>query len=218
MKRFSKEFKTFEEWQKQSKPTPYKKKIERLYALHPQASLSQLRRHPKKRERPIGKLRELKTHKLDWDVLTPRENEIRQRSLEVLSQMRRKKKSLTMASREIGVLPETVIKHTNALKKIKHRWHPKKFDKIQRRMGINENGKEISITVEDSRHASLIGKYQNAVKKFLDTGDMECLKPFKNKRVKDSDGNWHTLDTNPSNIYEIQEMREEEEFYTIYQE
>lgn len=217
-KRFSEKFGTFEEWQAQAKATDYAKKIQRLHAIHPQASLSQLRRHSTKREKPLGQLKISDISKRKWNELTPKEKSIRERSLTVLSQMRRGKKSLTRASKELGISPKTVIKHTNAVKKSDGKWKAKRYDRIPRIMSINENGKEAWIEIDDSRHASTIGKYHNVVKNFLETDDKTELKCFEGKRVKDSDGNWHTLETDAYNIHEIKERKEEEEFFEIYKE
>jgi len=155
-------------------------------------------------------------HKLSWEELTPRKKELRERSLRVVSYMKRHNVSLTKASKENHILPKTVVKHSNAVKKVGGRWIPKRWYSIERVMAINENGKSTYIKVKDSRHASTIGKYQNAVRRFLETGDESVLKPFKGKKVRDSEGNLHTLETNPQNLYEISEGRENEEFYSIY--
>lgn len=49
-KRFSMRYETFEEWKQQAGDTAYAKLIERLHRLHPNATLDQLRRHPKNRD------------------------------------------------------------------------------------------------------------------------------------------------------------------------
>jgi len=217
-KRFSKSFKTFSDWKTQSKNTPYKRRIERLHALHPQVSLSQLRSHPRGREKPLSRLKPKPLSKLNWDFLFPKQKRTRVKSAKVLRLMRKKGYSLTKASREVGISPKTVERHTGALKRDVHRWKAKKYDSLSRVMDINEDGKSVWIEVKDSRHASLIGKYQNAVKKFLESDDETILKPFRNKRVKDINGNWHTLDTDPDRLYDIRERRVDEEFYTIYKQ
>ena len=149
-----------------------------------------------------------------------KEKEIRQKALKVLSKVRRKRATFSRAckSEENKISPILVLKHTNAFKEVKRKWVAKKFDKISRRLAINENGVEIYITTNDSRHASTIGKYHNAIKKFLESGDPTFLEPYKNKKIKDKSGVWHILDTNPDNIYQIMEMREMEEFWEIYSE
>ena len=216
-KRFSKTFASFGDWLTKAPKTGYSKSIQRLHGLYPKASLSQLRRHPTQREAHMGQLSKTPPNKRSWATLTPREKDLRDKSLKVLSQMRRKGQSLTRASREIGISPKTVKQHARAFKKVNGRWKAKRYDRIERRMAINENGREVWVTVKDSRHASLIGRYQSAIREFLQTGDASVLEPFKGKRVRDADGKWHTLETDPKAIYEIQEMREDEEFYTIYE-
>jgi len=95
-------------------------------------------------------------------------------------------------------------------------WNAKRFDKIPRVMKINENGKEVSIQINDSRTAALIGRYHNAVKKFLNTSDKKALRKFRKKKIRDMDGNLHSLETNPDSLIEINERIEEPEFYELY--
>ncbi len=83
-------------------------------------------------------------------------------------------------------------------------------------MKINENGKETSIQINDSRTAALIGWYHNAVKKFLNTGDKKALRKFRRKKIKDIDGNLHSFETNPNSLIEINERIEEPEFCELY--
>lgn len=218
MKRFSVSYGSFEAWKKASKDTTYKRKIERAHALHPGATLSQLRGHAKKGEQKIGRTKKVATSKLDWDILSPTEKELRERSYQVLRLMRNKGHSLTKASKEVGISPKAVIRNTDAFNKGESKWIPKKFDKIPRRMRINSEGKSYFITVNNSKQASTIGKYNSVVREFLEKGDEKTLRPFKGKRVKDIYGQWHTLETDPETIYEIRERRVNEEFYTIYQQ
>ena len=159
-----------------------------------------------------------KLHQKSWKELTPYQREKRQKSLEVLKKMRTKGYSITKASREVGIKPKTVLKHTNAVKKVGTWWKAKRYDKIERTMRIASNGREYFVTIRDSRNSSLVGKYQNALKIFFNTGDESVLKPFKNKRVKDVNGKWHTLETDPDKLHDISEVREDEELYTVYKD
>lgn len=162
----------------------------------------------RKKKTPIYKCR--------WNVLTPKQKFLRKISLDVLSQSRQSKKSLSKLAKENGISLKAVINNTNAFRKIKGRWIPKKYDKITRSMIINENGKEVSIEINDSRKAALIGKYHNAVKQFLSIGDDSKLSKFQNKRIKDIDGKWHSFETETKKIIEINEKIEEPEFYEVY--
>ena len=128
--------------------------------------------------------------------------ELREKSLKVLSLMRRKGVSLTEASGENGISPVAVINNTNALKKEGNVWKVKKYDLISRVMRINEDGVEVFVHIRDSRHRSAVGRYQDAVKKFLHNGDASILEPFEGKSIKDAMGEWHLLDTDPDSLYE----------------
>ena len=155
-------------------------------------------------------------HSRAWSVLTPRQKLFRKRSLEVLSESRKSKGSLSKIARKNEISPSAVIHNTNAFRKKRKRWIPRKFDRIPRMMIINENGKASSIEVNDSRIASKIGRYHSKIREFLNTGDNKKLSKFKNVKIKDSKGVVHTLETNPKQIIEISERVEEPEFPEIY--
>lgn len=155
-------------------------------------------------------------YRKSWKQLEPEEKELRERSLDVLSEARRTRKSLTKIARQNKISPKTVLHHTNGFKKVNRRWVAKKFDKISRSMKINENGKKISIETNDSRHASTIGKYHNAVKDFLNTGNKKKLSEFSKKKIKDSNKNIHSFETNPNTIIKIEERVQEPEFVDVY--
>jgi len=159
---------------------------------------------------------QLPIYRQSWKNLKPEQKEIRVRSLEVLSEIRSTKKSLTKIARQKGISPKTVLHNTHAFKKVNRRWVPKKFDKIPRSMIINENGKKVSIEINDSRHASTIGKYHNAVKEFLNTGNKKNLSRFSKKKIKDSNGKTHSFETKPKKIISIEEKVEEPEFMDVY--
>jgi hypothetical protein len=141
---------------------------------------------------------------------------LREKSLSVLVHSRRTGKSPTKMARELGISFRTVQNHTNAFKKVHDRLVPKRFDKIPRTMLISENGKSISIEVSDSRHARTIGKYHNAVKQYLNTGNIKPLKKFSKKQIRDSSGKLHSFETDPKLVLEINERIEEIEFFRVY--
>ncbi len=212
---FSPDYKTFEDWLLNFKGSEsYKKRIIRLHSKYPKASLSQLRGHPKGKEKNISELKPKPIYKRSWSELTNIERTSREKSLEVLSKVR-KGESLAKASKELHTSPKTVIKNTNVFKKVNNKWVAKKQDKISRLMDIYENGKQEWIEVKDSRTASIIGRYNSAVKEFLRTGNADILKQFR-KPIKDSKGNIHYFETDPEKIIEIIETQEEPEFYEIY--
>ncbi len=142
---------------------------------------------------------------------------LRERSLVVLSELRNtKNKTLPQAANDNNVTVKNVIKHTNGFKKVNGKPIVKKWDRIRRVMRINTDGKEKSVEVKDSRTASVVGRYHNAVKQFLNTGDKSKLSKFRNKKVKDSKGKVHKFETNPDEIIRINQRIEEPEFYEVY--
>jgi len=212
---FSIHYKTFEDWLNNFKGSEsYKNRIIRLHSKYPNASLSQLRGHPKARERIVSQLKEKPVYKRSWSELTRKEVILREKSLDVLRKVRNGQ-SLSKASKELHIKPETVIKHTNAFRKSKGKWVAKSQDRISRIMNVYKNGKQQWIEIRDSRTASKIGKYNSAVNQFLRTGNEDVLKQFK-KPFKDSKGNSHFFETDPDKLYEIAESQEEPEFYEIY--
>jgi hypothetical protein len=213
--KFSPKYDIFEDWLNNFKGSKsYKDRIVRLHSKYPNASLSQLRGHPKARERVVSQLKEKPVYKRSWSELTRRELILREKSLDVLRKVR-SGQSLSKASKELHIKPETVIKHTNAFRKSKGKWIAKSQDRISRVMGIYENDRQKWIEIKDSRIASRIGKYNSAVNQFLRTGNEDVLKQFK-KPFKDSKGKLHYFETDPDKLYGIAESQEEPEFYEIY--
>jgi hypothetical protein len=129
----------------------------------------------------------------------------------------RKGSSLTDAAKEVGIDRRTARRHLgNALHKRGGRDQAKPADRIPRSMGINSHGKQIVVTVNDSKTASMIGQYHNAVRQYLNTGDDSALKKFKNVTVIDSTGTKHRLETDGKKIQAIEAAKEEPEFFEIY--
>ncbi|MFY9301275.1 MAG: hypothetical protein WAO91_08820 [Candidatus Nitrosotenuis sp.] len=157
-----------------------------------------------------------KIFKKPWDELTPKQKALRERSLAVLVEAKRTRKSAAKIAKDHGIPFRTVLSHTNAFKKVNGRWAPKRFDKVSRSMLISENGKLQSVLMSDSRHARTIGKYHNAVKQYLNTGDKTKLNQFSKKQIRDSSGKLHSFETNPKLVLEINEKIEEIEFFKVY--
>ena len=157
-----------------------------------------------------------KLHKKSWKKLTPRQKSTRTKALAVLVQSRRTKKSLSVIAKEHGSSFKTVQNNTNAFKKVNGKWIPKRFDKVSRSMLISEKGKLRSVEVSDSKHAKTIGRYHNAVKFYLDTGDSTKLKKFSKRKIRDSDGKLHSFETRLKVVEEINESIEEIEFFEVY--
>lgn len=151
-----------------------------------------------------------------WDTLSPSLQETRKRSLSILSKMRQGL-SLTAAAREVGIDPRTAVAHLgSALVKPAGKYVARSADKISRSMVINTDGKQTVIIVSDSKTASIIGQYHNAVREYLNTGDKSVLKGFEDMIITDSEGTAHRLETNLKKLRAIESAKEEPEFFEIY--
>ena len=212
---FSRKYKKYEDWFGGFKGSEsYKNRIIREHSRFPNASLTQLRGHASRGKRPVSELKEIPTYKRSWSSLNKRELSTRKRSLDALSKVK-KGQSLTRSSKESHTSAKTVLKNTNAFKKLNGKWIAKSQDRISRTMSIYENGKQEWIEVTDSRTASRIGKYNNAVKQFLTTGNQDILKGF-DKPIRDVQGQLHYLENDPDKFTDIMEAQEEPEFFEIY--
>ena len=98
--------------------------------------------------------------------------------------------TLTQASRKFDIDPRTVQRLAKpALRKLKNgRWAAKKSDRLLRALPLPSREGLIDIGVGDSRQASVIGKYWNAVDLYLRTGDASSLHAFQGKDIIDADG------------------------------
>ena len=156
-------------------------------------------------------------YKRPWTKLSHRQKSVRTRSLSVLSELRKSKsKSVQDVARSNGIRVSTVMNNTNGFKKVNGRLVVKQWDVVPRVMLINENGREKSIEVKNSRTAGVIGRYHNAVKHFLNTGDRTKLKQFRSKKIKDSEGKIYRFETDTERIIKINQRIEEPEFYEVY--
>lgn len=156
-------------------------------------------------------------YKRPWRKLSPRQKMLREKSLVVISELRNtKSKTISQTANDNNITVKNVIKHTNGFKKVNGKPVVKRWDRIQRVMRINSKGQEKSVTIQDSRTASVVGRYHNSVKYFLNTGVKTKLSKFRNKKVKDSKGKLHKLEINPEEIIRINQRIEEPEFYEVY--
>lgn len=115
--------------------------------------------------------------------LPPKQALARQRALEALSDMRTKGWSLTRAAREAETTPRNVQKYARrALKTTEGgRYTPTPFDRMPRAVRLlKPDGIEV-VVVRDSRTASKVGRYWNAVDRHLKTGDPAELSKFRGK-------------------------------------
>jgi hypothetical protein len=110
------------------------------------------------------------------------------RATQVVSQMRANGISLRKASREAGIDPRAVATLAkSSLKKGKRgRYAVTPNDKLLRVLALPTRKGVREVALRDSRQASVVGKYWDAVQKYLRTGDESSLKQFRRKRIVDT--------------------------------
>lgn len=143
---------------------------------HPQNSLRAVRQVPRSAE--------------DFFALSDHAQEQWRVAEHVIRKMRSEGISLTRAAKEYGIDRKRVIElGGSALRKQKNgRYKPRSFDRMLRVLTIPYAGGPKEIAVRDSRTASRLAEYSNAVDKFALRGDRSGLSEFRNLRLKDAEG------------------------------
>jgi hypothetical protein len=132
----------------------------------------------------------------------PREAEDRERALAALAMMRRHEAtSLRAAAKAKKTDLKTVKRYVgSALPKDKHgHYHTTLYDRIPRTLSHLTPQGMIPVTVRDSRTASKIAVYSNAVGTYRRTGDSSALTQFKGKSFR-AGGVVHRFVTDPDTI------------------
>lgn len=112
----------------------------------------------------------------------PGDPQLTGKALEVLSLMRNENKSLAAASREAGISPRAVRRRVGrAMTKRGLHWVANPWDRISRPVRLLADGGVFVVEVRDSRTASRVARYWNAVDRFLKTGDENVLREFKGR-------------------------------------
>ena len=116
-----------------------------------------------------------------------RAEEARQRALATVARMRRDGTRLRTAASLENTDPATVMRYagsalTQRTKGSPYRARP--YDRLIRRMALlTSSGEETVVTVRDSRTASTIAEYSNALRRFLN-GDESALAPFRGRSFR----------------------------------
>jgi len=120
----------------------------------------------------------------------------------VVAKMRSERVSLTQAAKEFAVRPRTVVElGGSALRKRKNgKYVAKANDRLLRILVITSPEGLKEVAVRDSRTASEIAVYSDAVQKYLRTGDMSKLRKFRRLRLTDADGKRIKLLIDPAEL------------------
>jgi hypothetical protein len=119
--------------------------------------------------------------------------------------MRHEGLSLRRAAQIIGIEPTRVRELAgSALRKNKRgRWTATKADTLLRVLTIPGPRGEREIAIRNSRTASLIGRYLNAIRRYVHQGDAGAVKPFRSLRLVDASGKRIVLITNLRKLDEL---------------
>ncbi|MGP8073993.1 MAG: hypothetical protein ACLP74_03065 [Thermoplasmata archaeon] len=220
-RRFSRSYAIFEEWAStQPVGSAYVARIVRTRARYPTATLSQLRRHPATGRTPLSEVRRAPISRIPLADLSRREQLNRRRALEVVSEARRGKGSLSKLARARGIAPKTVRRASGAFRKQGSRWVPTRTDQVERWLKSYENGFRVEVLIRGSRTATLLSRYANALGRYRETGDPSGLKAFARRTYRDAAGKTHTIETDPAAIRAAMERSESDfgAFVDLYYE
>ena len=112
------------------------------------------------------------------------------KSARVLSAMRTQGLSLRRATAEERVAPATVLRHAKAAlrKTSQGRYKARKSDRLLRPLVVPTTQGLAEIATRDSRAATIVGEYWNAVNAYLETGDETGLARFRGVSITDAAG------------------------------
>lgn len=136
--------------------------------------------HEQQREaKPVTRVREL-------GRLRPAEQRARGRALEALNLMRRDGLPLEQAAGQAHTTPNAVLRYAGSAltKEQRGRYEATPYDRLARSMTFYTDRGRTTLEVRDSRSASRIGKYMNAVDHYLNTGDDYQLRAFHGQSVR----------------------------------
>lgn len=131
----------------------------------------------------------------------------------------RRGEGLTKAAKSIHAAPETLknyFKQVGIEVKRVGRNTQIVRDTSSKVVSIFSQGREFEITVNFD-NASKVGRYQNAVKTFLETNDRSALVEFQGASVIDVNGKRYVLETGPNMLHKLATAQTEpfEEVYRI---
>ncbi len=120
-----------------------------------------------------------------WQTRQVYDRETYRRSLDVLRRMRHGE-SLYQAARAEHMAPDTVLRYAGSAltRDAGGRYHAKPSDHLYRRMKFLDEQGLIAVEVANSREATKLAEYWNAVDHYLRTGDTSLLRRFARIRLR----------------------------------
>jgi hypothetical protein len=124
----------------------------------------------------------------EYFALTVEQQDLWRRSVHVITQMRAEDTSLRRESRENGIDPADVLQLAGSAlqKRADGRYEPTPSDRLLRVLAIPTLEEVGEIATRDSRQASQLATYWDAVQKYLQTGDTSALRKFEGAYIIDA--------------------------------
>jgi hypothetical protein len=169
-------------------------------------SRSQARGHPKGSEAPASIAASVPKPKPKADP-----------ALEAAILAMNRGESLTQAARDARISPERLRRHLiskNLAFKQGTRWAL--ADNRPRRVPMIERARTKAVIVPGFDEASRVGRYHNAIGRFLRSQDLSALDAFRGQGVTDTQGRFHPFETDPNALIPYA-LKDEPEFHEIYQ-
>jgi hypothetical protein len=116
--------------------------------------------------------------------------------------MRRKGLALRTAARDEGTDPRTVLRYVgSALRQrgYRERYRPTAYDRLLRTLNVLTPSGTVAVTVRASGTASRIAEYMNAVRTYVNKGELSALARFSGKSFRAS-GASYTFVTDPDTL------------------
>ena len=135
----------------------------------------------------------------EFFALSQRQQDRWIRKTGAISEMRKEKLSRAQAAKRYRLAPDSLPK--SALRKGRNgRYAVKSRDSLLRVVVIPAEQGLTEIPTRDSRQASELGRYSEAVHKYLETGDASALQQFTGRSVVNINGKQISLMTEPAQL------------------
>lgn len=160
------------------------------FAPKPRAELSPAYRKRLERADAQGKSRKQArghgtTPRRAWETASVYGTDRYDRALQVVNRMRHGE-SLSRASKEVGISPDTVRRYAGSafVQDDRGRWISKAADRLYRRMRWLDAQGITTVEPANSKEASKLSAYWKAVEHYLTTGDERALGKFRRMRLR----------------------------------
>lgn len=130
-----------------------------------------------------------RTLKRYW-AMSERDREMYNRSVHAVTYMRSSQVSRRKAARQYEIPPQIMVRFAGtALRKLRNgRYVARPSDKLLRVLVLPTFEGLQEVATRDSREASTVSKYWNAVHRYLATGDISAIHQFDGKQITDATG------------------------------